>query len=103
MYAQYRVPMRSGFSLTPRVEWQGCGGDFFWEVDNRNERAPLDFVNLRLTAQRAAWSVTAFVENALDERYVLEELPQQWSGVATGDIAKAGRGRHWGLQASYSF
>jgi iron complex outermembrane receptor protein len=103
MYAQYQVPLRSGLSLTPRIEWQGSGGDFFWEIDNRNERAPLDFVNLRLTAQRAAWRVTAFVENALDEQYVLELLPQQWSGVATGDIAKAGRGRHWGLQASYSY
>ena len=103
LYTQYRMPMRHGLSLTPRVEWQGCGGDFFWEIDNANKRAPLDFVNLRLTAQRAAWSVTAFLENALAQRYVLELLPQQWSGVATGDIAKAGRGRHWGLQASYSY
>jgi iron complex outermembrane receptor protein len=102
-YTQYRVPMRNGLSLTPRLEWQGCGGDFFWEIDNANQRAPLDFVNLRLSAQRSAWNVTAFLENALDEHYVLELLPQQWSGVATGDVAKAGRGRHWGLQASYSY
>jgi iron complex outermembrane receptor protein len=102
-YTQYRMPMRNGVSLTPRLEWQGRGGNFYWEIDNANQRAPLDFVNLRLTAQRAAWSITAFLENALDEQYVLELLPQRWSGVASGDIAKAGRGRHWGLQASYSY
>ena len=60
-------------------------------------------MNLRLTAHRTAWNVTAFLENAFDEHYVLELLPQQWSGVATGDIAKAARGRCWGLQASYTY
>jgi iron complex outermembrane receptor protein len=103
LYSQYRVNLRGGAALLPRIEWQGCGGDFFWELDNRNRRARQNFVNLRVTAERARWTVAALLENALDERYVLELLPQQWSGVATGDVAKAGRGRHWGVQVSYSY
>jgi outer membrane receptor protein involved in Fe transport len=63
-------------------------------TDNREQRAPQDLVNLRLSAQRKAWTVTAFLENAFDERYVLGLLPQQWSGVPAGNIAKAARGRH---------
>jgi iron complex outermembrane receptor protein len=103
MHTQYRVPLPRGISLIPRLELLGSGGDFFWEVDNRARRASQEFVNVRLTAQRAAWRVTAFLENALNERYVLEVLPREWSGIVTGDIAKAGRGRHWGLHASYSY
>ncbi|MEP7245108.1 MAG: Plug domain-containing protein [Gammaproteobacteria bacterium] len=52
---------------------------------------------------RAAWSVSAFLENALDEQYVLEFLPRQWSGVSAGDVAAAGRGRHWGVEGRYRF
>lgn len=103
MYAQYRVNMRRGVALTPRAEWQGYAGDFFWEVDNRARRASQSFVNLRLSGQRAGWNVTAFLENAFNQGYVLEVLPQEWSGIATGDVAKAGRGRHWGVQASYTY
>lgn len=63
-----------------------------------------DFTGNRLLmAEHAAWTFTAYLENALDEQYVLEFLPQQWSGVSAGDIAAAGRGRHWGFQARYRF
>ena len=104
-YTQYRVAFRGGLALTPRLELQGCGGDYFWEIeiDNANKRAPQTFVNVRLTAERAAWSLSAFLENALDEQYVVEFLPAQWSGVAAGDVAAAGRGRHWGIEARYRF
>jgi iron complex outermembrane receptor protein len=102
-YAQYRLPLSRGFSLTPRAEVQGCGGDFYWELDNVNRRKPQTFVNLRLTAQHSAWTLAAFLENALDEQHVLEYLPQQWSGIAAGDVAAAGRGRHWGVEARYRF
>jgi iron complex outermembrane receptor protein len=103
LYTQYRVSLQSGVSLTPRLELQGCGGDYFWEIDNANRRRPQNFVNLRLTAQRSAWSVSTFLENALDEQYVIEFLPAQWSGVAVGDLSAAGRGRHWGVEARYQF
>lgn len=102
-YTQYRVPLARGFVLTPRAEVQGCGGDFFWEIDNARRRASQTFVNLRLTAEHSAWTFAAYLENALNEHYVLEFLPQQWSGVAAGDIAAAGRGRHWGLEARYRY
>jgi iron complex outermembrane receptor protein len=102
-YTQYRLPLSRGFVLTPRAEVQGFGGDFFWEIDNARRRASQTFVNLRLTAEHAAWTVAAFLENALDEHYVLEYLPQEWSGVAAGDIAAAGRGRHWGIEARYRY
>jgi iron complex outermembrane recepter protein len=103
VYTQYQARLRDGTSLTPRLEWEGSGGNYFWEVDNVDRRAAQNLVNLRLTAQRAAWNVSAFLENALDERYILELLPAEWSGVPTGDIAKAARGRHWGVQATYTF
>jgi iron complex outermembrane receptor protein len=100
---QYRVGLPHGVALIPRVEWFGQGGDFFWEIDNLDRRRPQDFLNLRLIVERAAWTISAYVENATDERYVLEYLPSQWSGIPTGDIAAAGRGRHSGIEASYRF
>ncbi|HVY79712.1 MAG TPA: TonB-dependent receptor [Steroidobacteraceae bacterium] len=103
LYAQYRLPLGSSSSLVPRVEWQGAAGDYFWEIDNRDRRGTQNFVNLRLTAHWDAWSVTGFLENALDEKYVIEFVPAEWSGAAVGDASAAARGRRWGMQARYHF
>jgi iron complex outermembrane receptor protein len=103
LYTQYRVGLQRGVLLTPRLELQGSGGDYFWEIDNANRRRAQSFVNLRLTAQRNAWSVSTFLENALNEQYVIEFLPAQWSGVAVGNLSAAGRGRRWGMEARYQF
>ena len=103
MQAHYRFSLRDGMALIPRLEWYGQGGDYYWEVDNANRRRPQDFLNVRLILERAAWTVSAYVENATNTQYVLEYLPAPWSGVAAGDVAAAGRGRHGGIEASYRF
>jgi len=103
LQSQYRLAFRNGMTLIPRAEWYGQGGDYFWEIDNANRRRAQDFLNLRLILERAAWTVSAYVENATNTRYVLEYLPSHWSGVAAGDISAAARGRHGGVEASYRF
>jgi iron complex outermembrane recepter protein len=101
--SQYRMTLSRGLSLTPRIEWTGQAGDYFWEIDNRNRRAALSLVNVRLIVEQGSWSVTAYLENATNERYVLEYLPAPWSGIPAGDIAAAARGRHSGIEASWRF
>jgi iron complex outermembrane recepter protein len=103
LQSQYRLVFRNGMALIPRVEWYGQGGDYFWEVDNANRRRAQDFLNVRLILERAAWTVSAYLENATNTQYVLEYLPSHWSGVAAGDISAAGRARHGGIEASYRF
>lgn len=103
LQSQYRVALPHGLSITPRIEWTGQAGDYFWEIDNRIRRADLSLLNVRLIAERGPWTVTAFVENATDESYVLEYLPAAWSGIPAGDIAAAARGRHSGVEAAWRF
>ena len=100
---QYRIAIGQGMALIPSAEWLGQGGDFFWEIDNANRRRPQSFLNLRMMLERSAWTVSAYLENVSNERYVLEYLPSRWSGIPTGDISAAGRGRHGGVEASYRF
>ena len=99
----YRFALGHGTALSPCVEWLGQAGDFFWEIDNANRRRSQSFLNLRLMLERPAWTVSAYLENATNEQYVLEYLPSHWSGIPTGDISAAGRGRHGGIEASYRF
>jgi iron complex outermembrane receptor protein len=103
LQSQYRMSLRHGIALIPRVEWLGQAGDFFWEIDNVDRRRAQSLLNLRLIAEREAWTVSAYLENATNERYVLEFLPSRWSGIPAGDIAAAARGRHGGVEATWRF
>jgi iron complex outermembrane receptor protein len=103
LQSQYRMSLHRGIALIPRVEWVGQAGDYFWDIDNADRRRGQSLLNLRLIIERAAWTVSAYLENATNERYVLEFLPSRWSGVPAGDIAAAARGRHGGIEATWRY
>ena len=45
---QYRIPVSDRVAVTPRIEANGKGGAFYWEVDNRDKRGAVNLVNARL-------------------------------------------------------
>jgi len=100
--AQYRVEMAGNVALIPRLELNGSGGSYYWEIDNLAKRSSTNLVNARLTVEAGKIAVTAFAENLLKERYVLEYVPAQWSGAA-GDFSAAAPGRRIGIRARLDF
>lgn len=100
--AQYAFDLASEATLTPRLEWNGSGGDYYWEIDNLAKRAAANLINARLTLDYDMLSVTAYVENLFKEGYVLEYVPMQWSGAA-GNFSAAGTGRRFGIKARVDF
>ncbi len=99
---QYQFQMPNGDSFTPRLEWNGSAGAYYWEIDNLDKRSDLNLVNARLTFAQGPVSVTGFVENLLQDRYVLEYVSKVWSGAGS-NVSAAAPGRTWGIQARMNF
>ncbi|WP_232476026.1 TonB-dependent receptor [Flavisphingomonas formosensis] len=99
---QYRIPLANDMSLTPRVELNGSGGAYYWEIDNLDKRGSITLVNARLTLSYRKLSVTVFAENLFKDRYVLEFVPKEWSG-ASNDFSAAAPGRRVGVKARFDF
>jgi iron complex outermembrane receptor protein len=100
--AQYRIELGDDIAITPRLEFNGSGGDYYWELDNLDRRGSTNLVNARVTLSRNNLSITGFVENLFKEGYVLEFIPKEWSGGAN-DFSAAAPGRRWGIQARLTF
>lgn len=101
--AQYDVDIGSDAGLGLRAEYNSTGGDYFWEIDNRDRRDRIDLVNLRASARWRGATLTAFVENLFGEDYVLEYISQAWSGAPLGNYSSPAWGRRWGAQLRYRF
>jgi iron complex outermembrane receptor protein len=91
-FVQYGRPVcaRCDVELTARADANGAGGDFYWELDNEDRRAPQHFLNLRLTLSGSSWSISAFGENVLEEEYIVEYVPYEFSG-GLADLGQIGR------------
>lgn len=100
---QYRIPLGGDMEITPRIEANGKGGNFYWEVDNRDERGAVHLVNARLSLSADAWSLTAFVENLFDKEYLVDIVAQRFSGAPLGDYNQRSWGRRAGLTARVNF
>lgn len=100
---QYAHRLDDRTTFTGRAELNSSGGDFFWEIDNLDRRERIDLVNLRLIGEHEGLRVTAFVDNLLQERFVLEYISQRFSGAPLGNYSIPAPGRRWGLQARYQF
>jgi len=100
--AQYQYELVGDNSLTPRLEWNGSAGAYYWEIDNVDKRSAINLVNARLIFAHGAFSVTGFVENLLKDRYVLEFVEKAWSG-GSSDLSAAAPGQVWGVQIRQKF
>lgn len=100
--AQYEIGMTDDLALTPRLEVNGTGGSYYWEIDNLDRRGSRTLVNARLALAYKGLTVTAFAENLFDEGYVLEFIPLEWSGGAA-DYSAAAPGRRIGIRARLNF
>ncbi len=94
---QYTLPVSDAFSVTARAEFNGSGGSYYWNVDNKLSRAALNMINLRLTADYENLSATVFVENATDKKNILEYEQQTFTGAPLGDYNLQSPGRVIGI------
>ena len=92
--AQYRHEVGSGIGLLARVDYRRTGRTW-WDVPNSTVRRPIDLVDARLGIEHDRWSITAFAENAFDEKYNAEFSPG-------GFVFKA-RPRRYGAEISFKF
>jgi iron complex outermembrane recepter protein len=100
-FFEYTLPIRS-LALIARGDFHGSGGDYYWEINNNDRRAPQNFANFRLTLRGERWSMAGFVENAFDEKFVAEYVPYEFSG-GLADLGLPGRPRRYGLEIGFSF
>jgi iron complex outermembrane recepter protein len=100
--AQYQYELGGDNSLTPRLEWNGSAGAYYWEIDNVDKRSAVNLVNARLIFAHGAFSVTGYVENLMKDRYVLEFVEKAWSG-GSSDLSAAAPGQVWGVQVRQKF
>lgn len=100
---QYRIPMGDDTDLTPRVESNGKGGHYYWEVDNRDRRAFVNLVNARLSLRTGQVTLTAYVENLFDKEYLIDVVAQNFSGAPLGDYNQRSWGRRYGLTGRFNF
>ena len=100
---QYTLHLPGSLELLPRLEVNGSGGDYYWELDNKNKRGPINVTNLSLSLIIHRLRLTAYAENLFDDKYVLEFVPAAWSGSSTGDLSAAAPGRRVGGTFRYDF
>lgn len=101
--AQYRFDPTAVLRLTTRLEANGYGGDYYWEVDNRDKRDAQTLVSARVLAEVGRVTIAGFVENLFDEDYVLEYVSQRFSGSPFGNYSLAAPGRRYGVSVKYTF
>ena len=99
--AEYAHPINA-LTLVSRVDVNGSGGGYYWEIDNEDRRRAQNFTNLRLRLEGGQWTAGLFAENVFEQRYNVEFVPTEFSGGAT-DLGLPSRPRRYGLELSYHF
>jgi iron complex outermembrane recepter protein len=125
---QMVAPLREDVDLVLRADYRRTGPTWFHTVQNqvkptlfsgllpisalalpafvgnanydRSRRAAFDVVNLRFGLQTKAWSITAFANNLLDQRYLNEVIPAIEFG---GAFTSPGARRTYGVEATFNF
>ena len=94
---QYTRSLASDWELFARADWRYQGdflindGGFLFDID------PVNLVNMRIGVESASWSVSAYVENTLDERFASDP------GFIGYFIRTYNRPRSLGAELSYRF
>lgn len=100
---QYTVPAGNEIAVTARVEFIGSGGDYFWDLDNRKKRSPVNDVNLRLAVTHGRLMVSAHVEDLTDEKHIIDYEDHVFSGSPLGDFSLRSPGLRAGLTVRMRF
>jgi iron complex outermembrane recepter protein len=67
---------------------------------DRSQRSAFDVVNLRVGLETERWTITAFANNLLDQRYLNEVIPAIEFG---GAFTSPGARRTYGVEAAFNF
>lgn len=100
-FFEYTLPI-GPLSLITRGDFNGSGGDYYWEINNNDRREPQNFANFRMTLKGDHWSLSGFVDNAFDEAFVAEYVPYEFSG-GLSDLGLPGRPRRYGVELGFNF
>lgn len=113
--AQYRLPLGgSGLSVLSRVDYTYLGPTWFHTVQaqqrptilglpgdySKTQRDAYGIVNLRVGLEGNGWSITGFVENLADKKYLEEVIPAPEFG---GAFIHPGSRRLYGFELNYRF
>jgi iron complex outermembrane receptor protein len=100
---QYTMPVGDEVSLTGRTEFNGSGGDYYWNVDDKLARAAVNNINLRLSLDYDSYSATIFAENVTDKKNILEYEQQSFTGAPLGNYNLKSPGRVLGITLKERF
>ncbi|CAM2069580.1 TonB-dependent receptor [Sulfidibacter corallicola] len=98
---RHQFPVGENLSFVSRVDYERLG-KLYWHVDNHDQRSAQNLLDARIGVRAESWSVTAFIENATDERYFEEFFANEFTGAAT-DIGYPSRPRSFGIEARKRF
>jgi iron complex outermembrane receptor protein len=105
--AQYEHSVTDDVSMVYRVDYQRKGKMYFG-IDNavvarQYEYQPAyDLVNLRLALRTDKWTLSGYVDNALDKTYYAHGWLGRFIGQEAGGLTP-GQPRHWGMEYEVKF
>ena len=101
---QYTADLGADSRLITRLDTNGWGKDYFWEINNEDKLNPVWLFNARVTWEVGNLSFTAYARNMFNRRYDLEFVPYAFGGTLTGaDLGAAAPPRQFGASAKVRF
>jgi len=100
---QHRHALGASVLLRTRLDWSLKKG-LHWSLGNvADEQNPVQLVNLRVSAERGALSLTAYAENLFDKKYYAEVAMPGFGAINPTPGGFRARPRQLGLQAEWAF
>lgn len=100
---QYTVPVGDEITVTGRVELTGSGGDYFWDLNNKKKRSPVNDINLRLSTAYRRLLVSAYVDDLTNEKHIIGYEDHVFSGSPFGDFSLRSPGLRAGVVVRVRF
>ncbi len=98
---QHTASMSSGMSLISRLDMT-YNKNTYWFFDNADKQSSATIVNLRISLDTEAWTVTAYANNLFDEDYDVSIFPVESTGLP-GDFSWKGNPFTVGIEGRYRF
>lgn len=97
----YRRALSNGWDLELHGDYAGQSR-MYYEYFNTIEQPSYGLANLRLSTHNQRWRITAFIENAFDERYY-SDVASNITTSGLGDLGIKGRARRYGMMVGMNF
>lgn len=101
----FEYPVSAGASVVLRSNYRRVG-EYFWDLANDFQRSAVNYLDIRagLSDADGHWSLTGFVENALNDKTTGDFQPAAVSGHPLGiDAYYWAVGTVWGVELGYRF